>query len=475
MVRPAPHMDEVNARDEASDEDDSLINPEPPAELRNLTYMDMGTNEICAADYIEIFDGPSTLFRSFGKMCTARQILTLSTTNFMHVEFKTSGNATFLATYKILDTNITLTEPQGFISSPGYPLGFLKNKFYTWTIQGQPDTFIILNLIDSNLDVWSCYYNSLNIYDGPTANSSCLDSCLMSPRLIVSTSNYLHIVFYSTNSINFRGFYGKYEIRDLNKVLNATTGTITNAGNTSKSSATNNTWTIRGPRGTIIAFNLTYMDMGTNKICAADYIEIFDGPWTLSRSFGKMCTARQILTLSTTNVMLVEFKTSGNATFLATYKILDTNITLTEPQGFISSPGYPLGFLKNKFYTWTIQGKPDTFIILNLIDSNLDVLSCFYNSLNIYDGPTANSSCLDSCLMSPRLIVSTSNYLHIVFYSTNSINFRGFYGNYEIRDLNEVLNVTTGTITNTGNTSSSSATNSTWTIRGPTGTIIAFK
>ncbi|XP_059165769.1 uncharacterized protein LOC131948252 [Physella acuta] len=37
MVRPAPHLDEVNARDEASDEDDSLINPEPPVELRRST------------------------------------------------------------------------------------------------------------------------------------------------------------------------------------------------------------------------------------------------------------------------------------------------------------------------------------------------------------------------------------------------------------------------------------------------------
>ncbi|XP_059158442.1 deleted in malignant brain tumors 1 protein-like [Physella acuta] len=282
MVRPAPHMDEVNARDEASDEDDSLINPEPPAELRRSTRQR----------------------RPVERLNLAHQVVTSTST----------GAST-----------------------------------------------------------------------------------------------------------------------DLNETLNATTGKITNVGNTSSSPATNNTWTIRGRRGTIIAFNLTYMDMGTNEICAADFIEIFDGPSTLFRSFGKMCTARQILTLSTTNFMHVEFKTSGNATFLATYKILDTNITLTEPQGFISSPGYPLGFLKNKFYTWTIQGKPDTFIILNLIDSNLDVLGCFYNSLNIYDGPTANSSCLDSCLMSPRLIVSTSNYLHIVFYSTNSINFRGFYGKYEIR------------------------------------------
>ncbi|XP_059146922.1 tolloid-like protein 2 [Physella acuta] len=129
-------------------------------------------------------------------------------------------------------------------------------------------------------------------------------------------------------------------VNDCNSTVNGTTGTITSPGYPSSSTTTYCTWNIQGLPATYIGFNLTYLDMGTDNSCASNYIEIFDGPSTSNRTFGKMCTSWETLTISTTNNMLVVFRTSGTGRFLAYFKTLIDGkekliVPLTEDNGAI--------------------------------------------------------------------------------------------------------------------------------------------
>ncbi|XP_059158438.1 CUB and zona pellucida-like domain-containing protein 1 [Physella acuta] len=124
-------------------------------------------------------------------------------------------------------------------------------------------------------------------------------------------------------------------------------------------------------------------------------------------------------------------------TFVPCYK--DNHITLNESQGNISSPGYPFGKLDNMMYTWTIQGKADSYIVLNILDLGED---CQYDYLRIYDGPTTFSPMFGNFCSSiqPGLMASTGNSMFVVLKTNSSNKYKGFYGNYEILDNHITLN-----------------------------------
>ncbi|XP_059176598.1 uncharacterized protein LOC131956198 [Physella acuta] len=248
---------------------------------------------------------------------------------------------------------------------------------------------------------------------------------------------------YSIKAVNYvgdesgevEGSFKTAKSADCNRLLTASSGAIMSPGYPSSSPTVYCTWTIQGSKETIIALNITDINMGVADSCTDDYIEIFDGAWITGMTFGKMCTSRQTLTLSTTNYMFVVFQSTGSGKFLATYKFLETHITLSEPQGFISSPGYPLDYLNNTLYTWTIQGNNDTYIVLNI--TGFDLENCVYcacDNLKIYDGSTNTSQLFGSFCSSssPGIMASTSNYMYLEFKTDSSKTYKGFYGKYQI-------------------------------------------
>ncbi|XP_059141056.1 deleted in malignant brain tumors 1 protein-like, partial [Physella acuta] len=278
------------------------------------------------------------------------------------------------------DNHITLNESQGNISSPGYPFGKLDNELYTWTIQGKTDSYIVLDISDLEED---CQYDYLRIYDGSTPFGNFCSST--PPGLKASTGNSMFVVLKTNRSNTYKGFYGNYEIRGS---------------------------------------------------CQYDYITVYDGAAENDRSFRKVCDrGDSAVMVSTTNKLLVTFKTDGSDRYRGFYGEFysqDTHIILNEPKGFISSPGYPIGCLGNMFYTWTIQGKADTYIVLNISDIGED---CQHDYLRIYDGPTTFSPLFGNFCSSvpPGLMVSTGNSMFIALKQHGPNTYKGFVGNYEIR------------------------------------------
>ncbi|XP_059158451.1 exoskeleton protein RP43-like [Physella acuta] len=97
---------------------------------------------------------------------------------------------------------------------------------YTWTIQGNADSYILLDISDIGED---SQYGYLRIYDGPTTFSPMFGNFCSSvpPGLMVSTGNSMFIVLKQHGPNTYKGFFGNYEIRGSNVYLNESQGNFT--------------------------------------------------------------------------------------------------------------------------------------------------------------------------------------------------------------------------------------------------------
>ncbi|XP_059158452.1 deleted in malignant brain tumors 1 protein-like [Physella acuta] len=324
--------------------------------------------ESCDTDYITVYDGATKNAPSFNKMCgTGVSGLIVSTTNNLFVTFETDGSDRYRGFYGEFyshDNHIILNESQGNISSPGYPFGKLDNMMYTWTIQGKVDSYIVLNISDLGAN---CQYGYLRIYDGPTTFSPMFGNFCSSvpPGLMASTGNSMFVVLKTNSSYKCKGFYGNYEIRERHSTL-CEVGNLASPGYPLR--YLNNqefTWNLSARADTRLILNLSFVE---TQSCDTDYITVYDGATKNARSSMKVC-GRGVseLIVSTTNKLLVTFKTDSSETYRGFYGEFyshDNHIILNESQGNISSPGYPFSKLDNMMYTWTIQGKADSYIVL---------------------------------------------------------------------------------------------------------------
>lgn len=103
-----------------------------------FTDLDLETQNVCAYDHLEIFDGTDSSASSFGKFCS-------SETHPMHLE--TSGNHAFIRMntdeshqgrgfslkYSI-NCNRTIFADSGIIESPNFPNDYPNNLNCSWTV-----------------------------------------------------------------------------------------------------------------------------------------------------------------------------------------------------------------------------------------------------------------------------------------------------------------------------------------------------
>ena len=88
----------------------------------------------------------------------------------------------------------SFTTAQGHMSSPSYPNYYPANEDCIYTISQPADTVILLNFISMDIESHStCYYDYLEIRDGPTDDSTVLDKLCGSeiPAAIQSSENHL--------------------------------------------------------------------------------------------------------------------------------------------------------------------------------------------------------------------------------------------------------------------------------------------
>ena len=124
---------------------------------------------------------------------------------------KTQGSWFFYLSW-IAEGKITLTDPNGVITSPGFPNDYPANSNISWLIQLPKGKFIEFNFL--NFRTQGCYLDdSLTIYNGasdasPVIRKFCGDDL---PESFISPSNQVLLVFKSDGSINYKGFQLEYK------------------------------------------------------------------------------------------------------------------------------------------------------------------------------------------------------------------------------------------------------------------------
>ncbi|XP_059158444.1 deleted in malignant brain tumors 1 protein-like [Physella acuta] len=396
--------------------------------------MNTSTVISCSSDYLQIFDGPSTSPRLFDKMCRTWEKLTVSTGNNMHIEFRTTGRLMFIATFKIYERHCTLYE-SGKLASPGYPLQYLNDQEFSWTLSTRTDTRLILNI--SFVDTKYCGTDYITVYDGATKNAASSKNVCGTggSEVIVSSTNNLLVTF-TTNSYNTgKGFYGEFYSHNSRPItLNESQGNISSLGYPFANLENMvYTWTILSKADSYILINISDFELGDK--CQYDYLRIYDGPTTFSPMYGDFCSSVPPgLMASTGNSMFVVLNTIGANMykgFYGNYEIRERNYTQNE-SGILPSPGYPLRFLDKQEYTWTLSTRTESRLILNISSVYIGFDGACH--ITVYDGATTNARNFKRLRgwRDSAVIVSTTNHLLVTFKTYSSLTRQGFYGEFYI-------------------------------------------
>ncbi|XP_077973719.1 transmembrane protease serine 9-like isoform X2 [Styela clava] len=213
----------------------------------------------------------------------------------------------------------------------------------------------------------------------------------------------------------------------------------------------NCTWIIETPNNTRIAVKfspLFSIEIGSG-VCR-DYLLIEYGGTTM-KMCGSGITPNSFIT--DTNTMRVNFVSNENiegAGFSFNWTTIDMlsipssqEVTLTENQGTITSPGFPANYQNLLKYSWKLMVDDGKYIVVEF-DTNLDIESgtdgrCTYDALRIHKGTTADSSNIlkTICTKQASPIVLKSNEILVEFTSDVSGSGAGFSFDYKTVDSAE--------------------------------------
>ncbi|CAL1546536.1 unnamed protein product [Lymnaea stagnalis] len=340
----------------------------------------------------------------------------------------------------VLSCNATSQDAIGTIVSHDYPLQYPNNLYCKWTLTGAPNTYYIFSISDMEMEETSqCYYDSLGMYSGPSGSTQLALLCKRNangPQTIASLANSMEVVFKTNELRAFRGFSGSYQRFDNNMTLrDSVFGHIASPGYPrTYPTSSYFSWNIEGKNGTFVSLRI--LNFSLAPTWANDFVQVFDGPNDTSPSLVKMCaTTFEPLIMSTKPFLRIVLRTSNAKNvygFEASYQVNDCQTTLTEPSGYIVSPGYPYEYIPYLNCTWTIIADPNKLIFFRITNFSLEPqANCSFDHLKMYDGPNTQANLLGTyCINAPDppVIVSTNNALHLHFKTDRSINNPGFRG-----------------------------------------------
>ena len=106
-----------------------------------------------------------------------------------------------------------LTEPNGVITSSGFPNNYPDNSNISWLIQLPKEKYVEVNFLSFETQRYQCG-DSLTIYNGPSDASPVIgefcDDDL--PAKFISPSNEILLVFKSNDYLNgYKGFQLEYK------------------------------------------------------------------------------------------------------------------------------------------------------------------------------------------------------------------------------------------------------------------------
>ncbi|CAL1544202.1 unnamed protein product, partial [Lymnaea stagnalis] len=124
--------------------------------------------------------------------------------------------------------------------------------------------------------------------------------------------------------------------------------------------------------------------------------------------------------------------------------VLDCNATTTNPSGQIVSPNYPNTYPKSNLCTWTLTGTSNIYYVFSISDIDIEKnIGCTFDSLKIFNGTSEQDSQLVMFCKrddtTTNIVVSSTNAMHLVFRTDDSVQYRGFSGVYRSFDYNSTI------------------------------------
>ncbi|XP_066158935.1 cubilin [Euwallacea fornicatus] len=200
-------------------------------------------------------------------------------------------------------------------------------------------------------------------------------------------------------------------------------------------------WIIKLPTyNSRIKVNVSTFDL---EDCPRNYIEIFNGPTSVSPKIGKYCKNHEVTTFNTeSNNMLIEYKYErGDNDKAMGFRIFYESETdgcggIYHNVMTANSPNFENGnYDNNQECVWDVIAEEGYMVVLKFIDRFFieDSENCTNDFVEIFDNKGDKWISLGrKCgRMSPSPISSTSNQLRIMFRSNNNVTAKGFRVNWD--------------------------------------------
>ncbi|XP_061441668.1 cubilin [Rhineura floridana] len=428
-----------------------ISQPEGNVVILNFTDFQIHNITICDLDYVEVRDGNSVNAPSLGKYCgvTVPSIIQ-STQNYLYVKFRASSvtNLGFLAEYKSLDAACggILTEPDGTISSPGYPTTYPHGVKCTWTILVQPGYLIRLTFSYFYLEFdYSCNRDYLEIYDNSTMTKLGRYCGRSAPPSMTSSGNTLMLYFVTNRNIVSEGFLVNYASLNASAVCSheytEASGVLTSPNYPNRyPNRMTCIYRIHVGNNKQIALHFTNFSLEAGATCSSDYVELRDGGYETSPLLGKYCgSSLPPVTISQSNKLWIKFVSDiyfASTGFSAYWDGTSTGCggTLATSSGIFMSPNYPMPYYHNAECYWLLKSSHGSPFEIQFDQFHLEFHSrCQFDYLAVYDGNSTNARMLGKFCgnLIPPPIHSTGDSLYVKLRTDYSLGGGGFFARYK--------------------------------------------
>ncbi|XP_053215446.1 cubilin [Podarcis raffonei] len=428
-----------------------ISQPEGHRVILNFTDFRLRNISSCDLDYVEVRDGNNVNAPSLGKYCgeTVPSVIQ-SMRNNLYIKFRafSAENLGFLAEYKSLDAACggTLTEPNGIISSPGYPAIYPHGVRCAWTILVQPGHLIRLTFSYFYLEFdYNCNRDYLEIYDNSTMTTLGRYCGRSVPPSMTSGGNTLMLSFVTNRNIASEGFSVNYVSLNSSTVCSheytEATGELTSPnypGHYPNRMAC--IYRIHVGNNKQIALHFTNFSLEEGARCSSDYVELRDGGYETSPLLGKYCgSTLPPVTISQSNKLWIKFESDFLHTstgFSAYWDGTSTGCggTLATSSGIFTSPNYPLPYYHNSECYWLLKSSHGSPFELQFDQFHLEPhSSCQYDYVAVYDGNSTNAKMLGKFCddQIPPTLHSTGDSLYVKLRTDATLGGGGFFARYK--------------------------------------------
>ncbi|XP_039305004.1 cubilin isoform X2 [Solenopsis invicta] len=426
------------------------------SKVLNVTFtaFNLEQSTECKFDFLQIHDGRNAGSQMINRFCGNTlpngNGTIISSHNTLYLWFHSDNSVShdgFTLRWNSINPICggVLEDNYGTIISPGSPGRYPPNRDCFWRISVATSKRIQFHFGQLMLEE-NCQKDYLEITGTEEERLGLFCNHTRPPPLITPNSE-VTVHFHSDNTNQDAGFQIHYStiegVPGCSGIYTSATGMISSPGHsTSYQPNMECEWKIQLPPNERIRASWLKFDLETSNNCQFDFVEIYDGPDTLSPLLGRYCGSDMPPAIkSSSNNLLVVFKSDWSFEaegFTLSYETLCGG-DFVENTGIIKSPFYPEPYHHSRTCIYDIIQPLGKGIILTIEDLNIEGRDdyCFYDYVQIFDGDNENATQLAKLCGEhiPDIpYYSTHNWMHIKFTTDSSVNGRGFKANYTTID-----------------------------------------